>query len=101
MNVERLGFLAGDIQMSARIDGSEVCWILKDAPAAIQAIAASGGVILGLDAREYDSDEIFEWPVSSRNPGGADDEADLAAQAALSALSRIAIATSWVLITWR
>lgn len=59
MNAPHLSFLPGRLQASARVDGTEVCWTLQDAPAAIQAIAAAGKVILGLDAREYDPDGTF------------------------------------------
>lgn len=96
-----LSFLPSLLQATARVDGGEVCWPLHDAPAVIRATAAAGLTVLGLDAREYNTDgSFFEWPLSAYQPARGAGKPRLAAQAAIAALDRVTPETNWILITW-
>jgi len=98
MTVPDLGFLTEDLQRGARCDpNGEVSWPISQAPAAIEALADSGWLVLGLDIRNYQSDgTFFEVPWSTYT--GSDVEE--ARAFALSVLSRGDLPGDWVLITW-
>lgn len=67
MTVSDLSFLTEDLQREARCDpNGEVSWPISQASAAIEALADSGRLVLGLDIRDYQSDGTFlEVPWSS------------------------------------
>lgn len=94
--------LPSEIQAAARIlANGEVMWPASCAADAVRALTAAQEVVLGLDVRDYDSDESFvEIAWSSFEPSGADDVAG-GSEAALSALQRGPLPDGWVLVTWR
>ena len=109
MNRNSLGVLPNEIQSSARVlPNGEICWPMKLASAAVNAMADSGQVILGLDIREYDEagKSFFEYAWS--NVGDILDAADaveIGRSHALAALNRPAgernlLSGSWVLISF-
>jgi hypothetical protein len=96
--------LPEQLQLSAQwYPNGEVSWPLQDAAAAINALAAVGLVILGLDARVVHDDGIFEAPWSSFNPAPAASHAanvEASRRAALARLPGIEEFGDRVLITW-
>lgn len=98
MTLADLSFLSDDLQNGARCDpNGEVSWPLFQASDAIEALAGSGRLILGLDIRDYQSDGTFiEVPWSSYT--GSDVEE--ARVFALSVLNHEDLPGEWVLITW-
>jgi hypothetical protein len=98
MTVPDLTFLTEDLQRGARCDpNGEVSRPISQAPAAIEALAGSGRLVLGLDIRDYQSDGTFiDVPWSSY----AGPDVEEARGFALSALSRGDLPGDWVLITW-
>ncbi|WP_347110062.1 hypothetical protein AAHB33_05140 [Paenarthrobacter sp. S56] len=99
MTVADLSFLSDDLQNGARCDpNGEVSWPIILASDAIEALAGSGRLILGLDIRDYQSDGTFiEVPWSSHT--GSDVEE--ARVFALSVLNHEDLPGEWVLITWK
>lgn len=102
--------LPEDVRGRARVEeNGEVEWRLADAPQAINALAAAGHVVLGLDLRSYPDGQTFEVPWSDFRPDGAGSaEANVEAsrQAALhklapESLAEFADEAEWILITWR
>lgn len=98
MTVADLSFLSEDLQRGARCDpNGEVSWPISQASAAIEAIANSGRLVLGLDIRDDQSDGTFlEVPWSSYT--GSDVEE--ARRFALSVLSSSDFPGAWILVTW-
>ncbi|MCX8455983.1 hypothetical protein [Paenarthrobacter ureafaciens] len=98
MTVPDLPFLSDDLQRSARCDpNGEVSWPIFQASAAIEALAGSGRLILGLDIRDYQSDGTFiEVPWSSYTGSDVEEARVLA----LSVLDHGDLPGEWVLITW-
>lgn|GEM_PF-2041670 len=98
MTVPDLSFLTQDLQWRARCDpNGEVSWPVSQASAAIDALADSGRLVLGLDIRSYQSDGTFlEVPWSSYTGSDAEE----ARSFALSTLSQGDLPGNWVLITW-
>lgn len=98
MTIPDLSFLAQDLQRAARCDpNGEVSWPISLASIAIEALADSGRLILGLDIRDYSSDGTFmEVPWSSY----AGSDVEEARAFALSVLSHGDLPGDWVLITW-
>ena len=85
-------------------DNGEVAWPNDAAEAAINALAATGQLVLGLDARTLFADGgVMEVPVSAwvREPNEGDEEAvERARQEALLALPLAQSEGTHVLITW-
>lgn len=98
MTLPDLSFLTEDLQSGARFDpNGEVSWPMSQASAAIEALADSGRLVLGLDIRDYQSDgmlvEVPWWSYT-----GSDTEE--ARSFALDALSHGDLPGDWVLVTW-
>ena len=98
MTVPDLSFLTQDLQRGARCEpNGEVSWPLSQAPAAIEALAGAGLLVLGLDIRDYQTDDTFLevpwWSYTGSN-------VEQARSFALSALSRGDLPGDWILITW-
>ncbi len=93
-----LSFLTAELQREARCDpNGEVSWPISQAPAAVEALASSGRLVLGLDIRDYQNDGTFiEVPWWSYT-GSAVEEARIFA---LSVLRQDDLPGNWVLITW-
>jgi len=98
--------LSLEVQRTAQVNqNGEVEWPLRDARAAIDALAATGHLVLGLDLREYDDDGRFvelPWCVTTVDSVvGARDEA----RAALDRFDRDSLGLDpvrvSVLVTWR
>ena len=105
-----LTFLPVDVQQAARrtTSGREVLWPRDSAASAIEALAAAGRIVLGLDLRRYDTDQSFlEAPWSIFDPSSRPLEPLVAAarQVALDALMRADDGEwnqyDWVLVTWK
>jgi hypothetical protein len=92
MSAQDLSVLPADIRESAHVlANGEIEWRLADVPQAINALAAAGCVILGLDLRSYPDGKTMEVPWSSFEPvASMDIDANVEAgrQAALDALAR-------------
>lgn len=89
-----LSRLPAELQRHARIDAKgEVSWSGLHAAAAIDALAATDAVVLGLDIRFYDSEgRFYEVPWSSFDPDSSTTRAanvEASRRAALEALARI------------
>jgi hypothetical protein len=89
-----LSDLPAEVRADARIDqNGEVSWSDSAAAAAINALTATGRVVLGLDVRFYDSTgRFYEIPWSSFEPDVSRTpfaNAESSRQAALAALGRI------------
>lgn len=107
-HAHRLEGLPTDVRIAARIDANgEVAWPRAVAAQALDALAAQGAVVLGVDLRSYgSSDGVFEVAWASFEPTENDPEASSAShRAALNAI-RDADADpalddlGWVLVTW-
>ncbi|MFC8040228.1 hypothetical protein ACFUOZ_12810 [Paenarthrobacter sp. NPDC057355] len=98
MTATDLSFLTEDLQRGARCDpNGEVSWPISQATAAIEGLAGSGRLVLGLDIRDYQNDGTFiEVPWASYT--GSDVEE--ARAFAVSVLSQDDLPGDWVLITW-
>jgi hypothetical protein len=87
-------------------DNGEVVWPLEDALDAINALADSGQVILGLDFWEYDENQrILEMPWNAYEPEGKSTDVESGRRTALEEFARAVEVLSltsqnWVLITW-
>jgi hypothetical protein len=100
-----LAALPGAVRAAAHIFANgEVAWPNEQAEAAINALAASGKLIVGLDARTLSSDGgVMEIPVSawSQRPGeGPDDAVERARTEALKALRLAQAEGTLVLVSW-
>ena len=101
----KLTGLPDDVRATARVfHNGEVAWPNDDAEVAINALAANGNVILGLDARTlYPDGGVMEVPVSAWETH-ADESPDAAVerarQEALDALPVAKLEGTHVLITW-
>jgi len=102
--------LPDDILNRARVqENGEVEWRLADAPQAINALAAAGHVILGLDLRTYPDGQTFEVPWSTFDPDDARAAADNVDAGRKAALHKVALESvadyaefaEWIRITWR
>lgn len=96
--------LPDSVRATAHVfSNGEVAWPNEHAEAAINALAANGNVILGLDARTLFLDGgVMEVPISVVR-GRAEPDDDSAEQArldALEALPRAKAEGTHVLITW-
>jgi hypothetical protein len=100
--------LPQDLRDVVRIDpNGEVAWPRADAPRAVEALAAAGCVVLGLDLRAYDEDKAilelawtsFDRSIDDANP------AESSRAAAFAALRRADAEgfhdNEWVLVTWQ
>jgi hypothetical protein len=87
-----LSALAKDLQAAARVDpNGEVSWPDATAAAAINGLAESGAIVLGLDLRYYDANDIFyEIAWSSFEPDASKPAVANAADARAAALERLA-----------
>jgi hypothetical protein len=110
MGSRDLSGLPAEVRESARVRGNGECeWRLSDAAAAINALAATGHVILGLDLRSYPDGQTFEAPWSSFEPAvtvDLDANVEKARQEALDALARANSPewlsyAEWILISWQ
>jgi hypothetical protein len=110
MGSRDLSALPTDVRESAHVlDNGEVEWRPADARAAINALAATGHVVLGLDLRSYPDGPTFEVPWSIFKPVQTMDmDANIEAgrQVALNALARdnfteFADYAEWIRITWQ
>ena len=100
-----LAALPNAVRATAHVfHNGEVAWPNDATETAINALAASGQVILGLDARTLFADGgVMEIPVSAweREPNESDEEAvERARQEALSALPFAQSEGTHVLVTW-
>jgi hypothetical protein len=97
-----LSFLPPEVAATATVEpNGEVRWPLDRAEAAINALADSGRVVVGLDLREYDEDGRFiEIPWTTFEPSDVDDVEE-ARVSALTGLQRAESRATFVLITWR
>lgn len=100
-----LAALPESVRATAHVFGNgEVAWPNDDAEAAINALAANGHVILGLDARTlYPDGGVMEVPITagSQGPtGAAGDHAERARRDALAALPLAKAEGTHVLVTW-
>ncbi len=102
-----ISVLPQTVQAKAEVqDNGEVVWRLDDAMDAINALADSGQIILGLDFWEYYPDGgLLEMPWSSYEPEGTTTDVENGRRTALSELERGISVHSltpdhWVLITW-
>lgn len=98
-SLEDLARLPAALRDAARLDGREVAWHIKDAPAAIESLTGLGRIVFGLDLRGYEEDgTFFEAPWSSYDGSDPRESRD----AALGALTREdrALFGDWVLVTW-
>jgi hypothetical protein len=96
--VNDLNVLPKSLRASARRDpNGEVSWHRDDAPVVVDALAAAGRVVLGLDVRDYDADGKFVEIAWSAYEG---QDVIAARDTALSALARNNLPGEWVLITW-
>lgn len=102
-----LSDLAAEVRSSAIVlDNGEVIWPFDAAAYAINELARSGRVILGLDARErHDAGLVTEVPISSYEPVGEATDVEQGRQAAIAALGRAEEVSGWdkphLLVTWR
>jgi hypothetical protein len=107
MPASDLSDLAARVRSSAIVlDNGEVMWPFDDAADAINELARSGRVILGLDARDrHDAGLATEVPISSIKPAGEAADVEHGRQAAIEALGRAERVTGWaqpnLLVTWR
>ncbi|MEM9654699.1 MAG: hypothetical protein AAGA65_21595 [Actinomycetota bacterium] len=102
-----LGSLPVEVQESARLTAGdrEVMWRRADAEGAIQALASSGLVVLGLDVRRYLPDGRFQEAAWSALASEHSDDAATGCAEALAALARLDDVDDldgydWVLVTW-
>jgi len=107
MSATDLADLSEQIRSSAIVlDNGEVMWPFDSAVDAINELARSQRVILGLDARErHDAGLVTEVPISSYEPAGEAADVEHGRQAAIEALGRAERVTGWhkphMLVTWR
>ncbi len=100
-----LAALPGVVRATAHVfSNGEVAWRSEHAEAAINALAAAGHKILGLDARTLFPDGgVMEVPISAGSFGSdgvGGDEVERARRDALAALTLAQSEGSHVLITW-
>ncbi len=100
--VDDLASLPHEVAAAANVDANgEVWWHAQNAERAINALADTGLVVLGLDLREYDDQgNFFETAWSDYRPSGNNDVEE-ARTAALAALRRPDRSGNAVLITWQ
>lgn len=102
----RLQCLPNEVRADAIVlSNGEVVWARGDAPAALQAIAATGGRILGLDLRSDGSGSTprpgvaTEIPWADCRPAKSEEALELAL-AALDSIGDQHPEHQWVLVTW-
>jgi hypothetical protein len=109
MAAQDLTQLSDRLRDAVRIDANtEVSWPLGLAAQAIDELAASGCVLLGLDLRDYDDDGNFVEVAWSAHLGGGSgrEEIETARVEALAGVRRALVEASnwndpWVLVTWK
>lgn len=98
MAADDLSFLPSDLQSGARCDANgEVSWHVSQASDVIRALAEAGRKVLGLDVRNYETDDAFT-EVAWTSYSGCD--VRQARDYALNALSSGDLPGEWVLVTW-
>lgn len=99
-----LSFLPPELRKHVRIEANgEVVWPLDEAASAINALADSGRVVLGLDVRGGSDGGTPETPWSVFEPDERQAHAEnveAGRQAALEALPGAREHGDWVLVTW-
>ena len=102
----KLGYLPDAVRAAAIVlPNGEVMWARGDAPAALLAIASTGGRILGLDLRSDDPGNTLQRGVATEIPwadwGSATSEDALRlALAALDSVGDQHPEHQWVMVTW-
>lgn len=98
MAADDLSFLPTELQCGAKCDpNGEVSWPVSQASDVIKALDGAGRLVLGLDIRDYETDDIFiEIPWTSYSGSDVSEARDYA----LEALSHGDLPGEWVLITW-
>jgi hypothetical protein len=99
---DRLGDLPARVRAAARIDtNGEVSWPLARVEEAIEALADTGYLILGLDVRTYaEGGAVTEVPLVDLS-GGATGPEEARDQALAALANRGGDARAWVLVTWQ
>jgi hypothetical protein len=107
MTVRDVSKLSLSVRERANIqDNGEVVWPLDNTETAINALADTRQIILGLDFWEYDEEHrIQELPWTSYEPEGESTDVENGRRAALAELRRAKSVLSltpehWILITW-
>ena len=99
--------LPAEVRAAARVDpNGEVAWPRAVAALALDALAAQGAIVLGLDLRRYGSTgDVFEVAWTSFNEQQDPDASGLNHRAALEGIRRADADPTvddlaWVLVTW-
>ena len=106
MRADDLARFSDRVRDSATVlDNGEVLWPFYIVVEAINELAASGRVVLGLDAREAnDEGLVTEVPISSYEPTGSPNDVEVARQQAVKAVGHAEAITGWqrplLLVTW-